>query len=75
MSHRLWQQQSDRRANADPNPDRRAHQHDPPHTLDTMDSAIAELAALRHVAVDADDLVALQDVLAELSEMRRQLDV
>jgi hypothetical protein len=48
---------------------------DPPHTLDTMDSAIAELAALRHVAVDADDLVALQDVLAELSEMRRQLDV
>jgi hypothetical protein len=48
---------------------------DPPHTLDTMDTAIAELAALRHTAVDSDDLLALQDVLAEASEMRRQLDV
>jgi hypothetical protein len=48
---------------------------DPPHTLDTMDTAIAELAALRHIAVDSDDLLALQDVLAEVSEMRRQLDV
>ncbi|MFI5286164.1 MAG: hypothetical protein ACHQ4F_07580 [Candidatus Dormibacteria bacterium] len=48
---------------------------DPPHTLDTMDTAIAELAALRRIAVDSDDLLALQDVLAELSDMRRQLDL
>jgi hypothetical protein len=47
---------------------------DPPHTLDTMDSAIAELAALRHVAVDSEDVEALQEVLAELTEMRRQLE-
>ena len=47
---------------------------DPPHTLDTMDSAIAELAALRHVAVDSDDLEALQEVLAELTEIRRQVE-
>lgn len=47
---------------------------DPPHTLDTMDSAIAELAALRHVAADSDDLEALQEVLAELTEIRRQVE-
>ncbi len=47
---------------------------DPPHTIDTMDSAIAELAALRHVAVDSEDIEALQEVLAELNEMRRQLE-
>jgi hypothetical protein len=47
---------------------------DPPHTIDTMDSAIAELAALRHVAVDSEDIEALQEVLAELTEMRRQLE-
>jgi hypothetical protein len=47
---------------------------DPAHTLDTMDAAIAELAGLRKVAVDAEDIDALQEVLAELTEMRRQLD-
>lgn len=47
---------------------------DPPHTIDTMDSAIAELAALRHVAVDSEDLEALQEVLAELAEIRRQVE-
>jgi hypothetical protein len=48
---------------------------DPPHTIDTMDSAIAELAALRRIAVDSEDVEALREVLAELAEMRRQLDV
>ncbi len=47
---------------------------DPAHTLDTMDAAIAELAGLRKIAVDSEDLDALQEVLAELTEMRRQLD-
>jgi hypothetical protein len=47
---------------------------DPAHTLDTMDAAIAELAGLQKVAVDAEDNDALQEVLAELTEMRRQLD-
>jgi hypothetical protein len=47
---------------------------DPPHTLDTMESAIAELVALRRFAVDSDDTEALQEVLAEISEMRRVLD-
>jgi hypothetical protein len=47
---------------------------DPPHTIETMDAAIAELAALRHVAVDSEDLQALHDVLEEITEMRRQLD-
>jgi hypothetical protein len=47
---------------------------DPPHTIETMDSAIAELAALRHVAVDSEDLEALQEVLAELTEIRRQVE-
>ena len=39
-----------------------------------MDSAIAELAAMRKVAVDSEDLEALQEVLAELTEMRHQLE-
>jgi len=47
---------------------------DPPHTIETMDSAIAELAALRHVAVDSEDLEAVQDVLAELTEIRGELE-
>jgi hypothetical protein len=47
---------------------------DPAHTIETMDSVIAELAALRRVAVDSEDMQALQEVLAEITEMRRQLD-
>lgn len=47
---------------------------DPAHTIDTMDFAIAELAAMRKVAVDSEDLEALQEVLAELTEMRHQLE-
>jgi hypothetical protein len=47
---------------------------DPPHTIETMDTAIAELAAMRRVAVDSEDEQALREVLAELAEMRRQLD-
>ena len=47
---------------------------DPAHTVDTMDAAIAELAGMRKVAVDSEDLDALQEVLAELTEIRRQLD-
>ena len=47
---------------------------DPAHTLETMDTAIGQLAALRRVAVDSEDLTALHDVLAELTEMRRQLE-
>ena len=46
---------------------------DPPHTIDTMDSAIAEIAVLRRVAVDSEDMEALQEVLGELAEMRSQL--
>jgi hypothetical protein len=46
---------------------------DPPHTIDTMDSAIAEIAVLRRVAVDSEDMEALQEVLGELTEMRSQL--
>jgi hypothetical protein len=44
---------------------------DPAHTLETMDTAIAELAALRRSAADSEDLEA---VLAEITDMRRQLD-
>jgi hypothetical protein len=47
---------------------------DPAHTIETMDTAIGELAALRRVAVDSEDLDALQEVLAEITEMRRQLE-
>jgi ribosomal protein L13E len=46
---------------------------DPPHTIDTMDSAIAGIAVLRRVAVDSEDMEALQEVLRELTEMRSQL--
>ncbi len=46
---------------------------DPPHAIDTMDSAIAEIAVLRRVAVDSEDTEALQEVLGELTEMRSQL--
>jgi ribosomal protein L13E len=47
---------------------------DPAHTIDTMDAAIAELAGLRRVAVDSEDLDALQEVLAELTDMRHRLE-
>jgi hypothetical protein len=47
---------------------------DPPHTIETMDAAIAELAAMRRVAVDSEDAQALREVLAEIAEMRRQLE-
>lgn len=47
---------------------------DPAHTIETMDTAIAELAALRRVAVDSEDMDALEEVLAEITEMRRQLE-
>jgi len=47
---------------------------DPPHTSETMDSAIGELAALRRVAVDSEDAAAVQEVLGEVTEMRRRVD-
>jgi hypothetical protein len=47
---------------------------DPPHTIATIDAGVAELAALRRVAVDAEDTQALQEVLAEFAEVRRRLD-
>jgi hypothetical protein len=47
---------------------------DPPHTIETLDTAIGQLAALRRVAVDSEDLTALQDVLAEVIEMRRRVE-
>ena len=47
---------------------------DPPHTIELMDTAIAELAGLRRIAVDSEDLQALQEVLAEITDMRRQID-
>jgi hypothetical protein len=47
---------------------------DPPHTLETMDGAIDELAALRRSAVDSEDRAALQEVLAEVTEMRSRVD-
>ena len=47
---------------------------DPPHTIDAMELAIAELVALRRFAVDSDDTEALQEVLGEIGEMRRVLD-
>ena len=47
---------------------------DPPHTIASIDAAIGELASLRRVAVDSEDLQALQDVLAELSAVRDHLD-
>jgi hypothetical protein len=47
---------------------------DPPHTIATIDAGVAELAALRRVAVDAEDTQALQEVLAEFAEVRRLLE-
>jgi hypothetical protein len=47
---------------------------DPPHTIERMDAAIAELAALRRIAVDAEDLQALQDVLAEFVGVRERME-
>lgn len=47
---------------------------DPPHTIASIDAAIAELAAMRRVAIDSEDLQALQDVLAELSAVRDRLE-
>jgi hypothetical protein len=47
---------------------------DPPHTIETMDGAIGELAALRRIAVDSEDLAALQDVLTEVTAMRGRVD-
>jgi hypothetical protein len=47
---------------------------DPPHTSESMDAAVAELAALRRVAVDAEDLAALEEVLAEFADLRDRLE-
>jgi hypothetical protein len=47
---------------------------DPPHTLASIDAAVAELAALKHLAVDAEDTQALQDVLGEIAEVRLRLE-
>ena len=47
---------------------------DPPYTIERMDAAIVELAALRRVAVDAEDLRALQDVLAEFADLRDRIE-
>ena len=48
--------------------------NDQPRTITSMDAAIAELAALRRVAVDAEDLQALQEALAEFADLRDRLD-
>lgn len=47
---------------------------DPPRTVASIDAAVSELAALRRVAVDAEDIQVLNDVLAAVTEVRRQLD-
>lgn len=47
---------------------------DPPHSIMTIDAAIDELAALRRVAVDSEDVQALQEVLGEFTEVRERLD-
>jgi ATP-dependent DNA ligase len=47
---------------------------DPPHTVESMDAAIAELAALRRVAIDGEDLAALEEVLAEFADLRDRLE-
>ena len=39
-----------------------------------MDTAIGKLAALRRVALDSEDAAALQEVLGEVTEMRRRVD-
>jgi hypothetical protein len=47
---------------------------DPPHTIASIDAAIAELAGLSRVAVDAEDTEALQGVLDEFTAVRERLD-
>ena len=47
---------------------------DPPHSIMTIDAAIDELAALRRVAVDSEDVQALREVLGEFTEVRERLD-
>lgn len=47
---------------------------DPPRTAASIDAAVSELAALRRVAVDSEDIQALNDVLADVAEVRRQLE-
>jgi hypothetical protein len=47
---------------------------DPPHTITSIDAAIAELATLSRVAVDAEDTQVLQEVLDEFTEVRERLD-
>jgi hypothetical protein len=47
---------------------------DPPHSVESMDAAVAELAALRRVAIDAEDLAALEEVLAEFADLRDRLE-
>ena len=46
----------------------------PPHTIEHLDAAIAELAKLRRIAVDAEDLQALQEVLAEVADLRDRVE-
>jgi hypothetical protein len=47
---------------------------DPPHTIASIDAAIGELAVLRRTAVDAEDLDAIHEVLAEFAAVRDRLD-
>jgi hypothetical protein len=47
---------------------------DPPHTVATIDAAIEELAALNRAAVDSEDREALQEVLAEFTTVRGELN-
>ena len=47
---------------------------DPPHSIISIDAAIEELAALRRVAVDSEDMQALEDVLGEFTEVRERLE-
>jgi hypothetical protein len=47
---------------------------DPPHSMTSIDAAIEELAALRRVAVDSEDMQALEEVLGEFTEVRERLN-
>jgi hypothetical protein len=47
---------------------------DPPHSITSIDAAIEELAALNRAAVDSEDREALQEVLAEFTAVRGQLE-
>lgn len=47
---------------------------DPPHSMTSIDAAIEELAALDRAAVDSEDRAALQEVLAEFTTVRDQLN-